>query len=280
MAWIESHQSLGTHRKVFGLMEELHISDVTAIGTLHFLWWWALDNAPDGDITGIPDVTLAKACHWRTGGATGAQRLVCALLAVNWIDEVDGKRALHNWGDYGGKLASQRERNKERQRNFRERQGNAHVTVTSPLRNGATVQYTTVHNSISKDIHAQEVKKAQEKFSAFWNLYPLKKDKKGAEGIFLKLNPDDDLFKTIITTIERSLRTEDWQKEGGKYIPYPSTWLNRKRWEDEETPLPAPFNKNGGQHGTNQERTKKGYDEKQYPGGIGAPLFDASGRPL
>ena len=33
--------------------------------------------------------------------------------------------------------------------------------------------------------------------------------------------------------IERFKQTNDWQKENGKYIPYPSTWLNNKRWEDE-----------------------------------------------
>ena len=27
--------------------------------------------------------------------------------------------------------------------------------------------------------------------------------------------------------------TEQWKKDNGKYIPYPSSWLNAKGWEDE-----------------------------------------------
>ncbi|HZP33038.1 MAG TPA: hypothetical protein VFB23_06695, partial [Candidatus Acidoferrales bacterium] len=33
--------------------------------------------------------------------------------------------------------------------------------------------------------------------------------------------------------VERFKLTEQWQKEGGKYIPYPSRFLNGRRWEDE-----------------------------------------------
>ena len=47
MAWIESHQTLGTHRKLLALCQALHIEDTRAVGMLHYLWWWALDNAPD-----------------------------------------------------------------------------------------------------------------------------------------------------------------------------------------------------------------------------------------
>lgn len=34
-------------------------------------------------------------------------------------------------------------------------------------------------------------------------------------------------------TIERAMTSEDWQKEGGKFIPYPATWLGARGWEDE-----------------------------------------------
>lgn len=27
--------------------------------------------------------------------------------------------------------------------------------------------------------------------------------------------------------------SEEWQREGGKFIPYPATWLRGGRWEDE-----------------------------------------------
>lgn len=37
----------------------------------------------------------------------------------------------------------------------------------------------------------------------------------------------------MLTSIRQSAGSSDWQKDGGKYIPYPSTWLNGRRWEDE-----------------------------------------------
>ena len=39
----------------------------------------------------------------------------------------------------------------------------------------------------------------------------------------------------------------DWQKDNGKYIPYPSTWLNSEGWEDEIVKTePNAFNPNTG----------------------------------
>ena len=36
-------------------------------------------------------------------------------------------------------------------------------------------------------------------------------------------------------------KSKDWTKDGGQYIPYPATWLNGKRWQDELEPAaPEP----------------------------------------
>ncbi len=37
----------------------------------------------------------------------------------------------------------------------------------------------------------------------------------------------------IIEAVERWKQTEQWQKEGGKFIPHPAKFLNQRRWEDE-----------------------------------------------
>jgi curved DNA-binding protein CbpA len=72
------------------------------------------------------------------------------------------------------------------------------------------------------------------KFSEFWRSYPKKKAKVSAEKSFKKINPDETLFKIIISAIEKSKTTEEWIKEKGKFIPHPATWLNNKRWLDED----------------------------------------------
>jgi hypothetical protein len=70
-------------------------------------------------------------------------------------------------------------------------------------------------------------------FDDFWTAYPKKKAKEAAKKAWVKLKPDEALGKTIIQAVLESAKTQDWKKENGKYIPYPATYLNGKRWEDE-----------------------------------------------
>lgn len=71
-------------------------------------------------------------------------------------------------------------------------------------------------------------------FKKFWAEYPKKKSKGQAERAWLKIKPDEQLLAIMIATIERAKKSEEWQKERGKYIPHPATWLNAKGWEDED----------------------------------------------
>lgn len=76
-------------------------------------------------------------------------------------------------------------------------------------------------------------------FDVFWKAYPRKTNKGQAEKIFDRLSPDETLLTTIIEAIERAKSRDQWRRDGGKYIPYPSTWLNAKGWEDEDIQQPA-----------------------------------------
>ena len=72
-------------------------------------------------------------------------------------------------------------------------------------------------------------------FEIFWAAYPKRKSKGDAEKAFFKINPDDRLLSVILAAIDQAKTQEDWQKEKGKYIPYPASWLNAKGWQDEKT---------------------------------------------
>jgi hypothetical protein len=73
------------------------------------------------------------------------------------------------------------------------------------------------------------------KFEIFYKSYPKKKAKIEAEKAFSKLNPDDTLLNAMLSAIDKAKKSEDWMKDKGRYIPYPATWINAKRWLDEET---------------------------------------------
>ena len=71
-------------------------------------------------------------------------------------------------------------------------------------------------------------------FDAFWKVYPKKQNKKNAQKAWGKLNPDSELISVIIAAVERAKASEAWLREEGRYIPLPTTYLNGRRWEDEE----------------------------------------------
>jgi hypothetical protein len=76
----------------------------------------------------------------------------------------------------------------------------------------------------------------QRRFDSFWAAYPKKRSKGQAERAWMKICPDEALFKEIMSGLEKAKISHDWVKDGGQFIPYPATWLNAKGWEDEHVP--------------------------------------------
>ncbi len=102
MAWIELHQSLPQHRKLLALRDALRLRTPAALGHMCLLWLWALDNAPDGDLSALPPRQLAEICQFN---ARRAGELAAALRTSGFVD-ADWR--LHDWGDYTGRLIDQR----------------------------------------------------------------------------------------------------------------------------------------------------------------------------
>lgn len=67
-------------------------------------------------------------------------------------------------------------------------------------------------------------------FDQFWKAYPKRKNKGDAEKAWKKVRAP---LVTILTAIENQKLSADWQKNNGQFIPYPASWLNGRRWEDE-----------------------------------------------
>lgn len=75
-----------------------------------------------------------------------------------------------------------------------------------------------------------------ERFSAFWKFYPRGENKQRAVRAWDKLKPDDALIAVMGHALARQKASPDWQRGIG--IPHASTWLNGRRWEDEQRKLP------------------------------------------
>lgn len=85
----------------------------------------------------------------------------------------------------------------------------------------------------SKEGKNIRIKEYTKNFDIFYKAYPKKIGKEKALKAWNKLKVDEDLFKIIMTALEAQKKSKDWEKDDGKFIPHPATWLNGKRWEDE-----------------------------------------------
>ena len=225
MAWLESHQSLGRHAKTKAGARLLGISRVQLVGHLHYLWWWALDFAEDGDLSHTTVDDLAEEAMWEGD----AQQFVDALVEVGFLTR---ERHINDWDDYTGRLRAQRESNRERQRRHREKvkeqaenvtsQDTEHdVTVTSQLRNAATKPNQTVPDHTEPLGDTPKPPRAnghEQRFDQFWSVYPKRVGKDAARRWWWKAKPSQELTDTMIAAIERQRQSVQWCKDGGQYI--------------------------------------------------------------
>ena len=78
-----------------------------------------------------------------------------------------------------------------------------------------------------------------EGFEEFYGEFPLHVSKQDAIRAWNKLRPDESLRGEIMSALEKQKKSDQWRREGGRYIPHPATWLNGRRWEDEAVqPVP------------------------------------------
>ena len=73
-------------------------------------------------------------------------------------------------------------------------------------------------------------------FMKFWGTYPKKMGKLAAIRVWNRLKPCDDLVAVMLRAINVAKQTDQWRNHSGRFIPYPATWLNGGRWEDQVAP--------------------------------------------
>lgn len=71
-------------------------------------------------------------------------------------------------------------------------------------------------------------------FDEFWASYPKRRSRGQAEKAWDKLNPSLETVQEILQAVEVARASDDWQREGGRFIPHPGTWLNAKGWMDSQ----------------------------------------------
>ena len=116
---------------------------------------------------------------------------------------------------------------------------NAHKSVIGILKRERLNQQL-INSSLSdmdKDKDKDKAKDkdmVEERFESFWEVYPKKSNKVDCESAFKKLNPNDVLMTLILADITLRKDSRKWNDDNGQYIPNPSTYIRKKRWEDEQ----------------------------------------------
>ena len=70
-------------------------------------------------------------------------------------------------------------------------------------------------------------------FEVFWKAYPKKVGKSDCRQIWEKLRPSKELFAKIMSTLSAASASDQWTREGHRFVPNPATWLRQGRWDDD-----------------------------------------------
>ena len=99
------------HPKTAKLADELGLTssavspNTLAVGMLIGIWTWAIQNAPDGDMSKCSPRLIADACRWKKK----PEALIKGLQVAGFLDD---NMKLHDWYEYAGKLIEQQEEKK------------------------------------------------------------------------------------------------------------------------------------------------------------------------
>ena len=124
--------------------------------------------------------------------------------------------------------------------------------IEAPLMNNDLMSNEKMNNE--KGVMKNEkVKREDEEngFALFWEHYPRHDSKQEARKAYSKALKKGVELDMLISAIEKQKQSQQWQESGGKYIPYPATWLNQERWDDEVN-LKIPKGRNDVQAGYEQ----------------------------
>ena len=113
-------------------------------------------------------------------------------------------------------------------------------TNTNPYPNSNSNPYTNPYPNPHPNTKKKRSARGQSvsgDFERFWQAYPRKVAKQAARRAFARV---DVPLERLLQALEQQKTETQWQRENGRYIPHPVTWLNQGRWEDEPTDATAP----------------------------------------
>jgi hypothetical protein len=116
------------------------------------------------------------------------------------------------------------------------RDRDADVTLSETETETRSGSESHTHTPIAREKTARS---GRDGFDAFWTAYPKKVARQAAVKAWAKIDRAVDTAD-IMAGLARAVRSEQWLKDGGQYVPHASTWLNGGRWTDALPGVPVP----------------------------------------
>lgn len=161
------------------------------------------------------------------------------------IEIINDTVTIPNWSKH--QKLDQIERNREYMKNYMRERRNEQRLLAEGKANCKTNSESNSESNVSGADKNREDKNREEDnntsrksaesemplFNAFWEVYPRRVSKQMAWKAWQKLGDTRALCDIIIADVKRRVDGE-WNGKDIQYIPHPSTYLNQRRWEDEQ----------------------------------------------
>lgn len=213
-----------------------------AIGCLHMFWWWCVDHAETGDLRRFNDAHLALSVEL---DKQDSGKFITAMVDAGFLEREPYFR-VHNWWKYVRRFMQQRY--KDNPARWREIQllyteefltGSVTGTVTGPVTgpvtglvtqetNQPTYQPTNQPSAGARIVNSSE----PISFTQFWQAYPRQERRLEALAVWRTLQMNLALEAEIMKSLACWKTSQDWRKDGGRYVPHPDKWLIGRRWTE------------------------------------------------
>lgn len=228
--WIKMRSDLLTHPKVVRMSSMLKADRLRTIGALFAVWCLFDAHSEDGTLPGYTEDVL--------NDLVGMKGCAAAMRAVGWLHSDDGGLTMPEFGEHNGKSAKVRAEDSKRKRI--ERTNVREIPDKTPDKPRTDSGPEKRREEKKEEDTPKPPAATPDGFAEFWRAYPKKAAKPAAEKAFraAKLNghlPD------VLADIRTKSASDDWLKDGGKFIPNPATYLNQRRWEDEQPEVVNQF---------------------------------------
>ena len=212
--------NLRRHPKVVRMSSALNADRLRVVGGLHAVWCLFDEHSEDGCLCGYTPAAIDDEIGWAG---------FCAqLIAIGWIesDGADGL-LLPEFDTHNGASAKRRAQEADRKRADRAASKDHQQDVLETSASEADKKRT-------REEKRREEKKdiAPSGFAEFWQEYPNHTAKANALKAWGKVPAE--LHPTIMAAVVVQKRSAAWTKDNGQFVPHAATWLNGKRWEDQQ----------------------------------------------